>query len=108
MCSTTSFSFNLSQTSKKNLANSSSEIGFPLIRIRSRTATRWGEVYSPNHEPQESVHETYDEICRTYFPLWPGMSQNRIRECARRALALGTSDVDNVKCVQVMRLKTMS
>jgi hypothetical protein len=33
-----------SQTSKKYLAKRSSERGTPLMRIRSRTATRWGEV----------------------------------------------------------------
>ena len=37
---TTLFFSNLSQTSKKYLAKSSSEIGLPLILIRSRTATR--------------------------------------------------------------------
>lgn len=41
------FAINLSHTWKKYLANSSSEIGRPLIRILSRTATRWGEVYRP-------------------------------------------------------------
>lgn len=44
---TTSFLSSLSHTSKKNFANSSSDIGAPLIRMRSRTATRWGDVYRP-------------------------------------------------------------
>ena len=33
-----------SQTSKKYLANKGSGRGWPLIRIRSLTAQRWGEV----------------------------------------------------------------
>lgn len=38
---------NLSQTSQKYLANTSSSIGFPLILILSLTATMCGEVYKP-------------------------------------------------------------
>ena len=38
----------LSHTSKKNRAKSDSDKGSPLILIRSRTAHRWGDVYSPS------------------------------------------------------------
>ena len=41
---TLSFCSSLSHTSKKNWENCSSESGAPLMRIRSRTATRCGEV----------------------------------------------------------------
>ena len=46
---TVSLASNLSHTSKKNLAKSSSDIGAPLILMRSRTATRCGDVYRPMH-----------------------------------------------------------
>lgn len=36
-----------SQTSKKYLTKSSSEIGVELIRMRSRTAMRWGDMKRP-------------------------------------------------------------
>lgn len=41
---TTSFLSSRSQTSKKKRAKSSSDIGEPFMRMRSRTATRCGEV----------------------------------------------------------------
>jgi len=44
---TVSFASSLSHTSKKYFEKSSSEIGAPLMRIRSLTATRCGDVYSP-------------------------------------------------------------
>jgi hypothetical protein len=44
---TCGFASSRSHTSKKYLANRSSEIGSPFIRIRSRTAHRCGDVYRP-------------------------------------------------------------
>lgn len=44
---TCSFFSSASQTSKKYLAKSALESGIPLIRILSRTATRWGDVNRP-------------------------------------------------------------
>lgn len=44
---TLSFSPSLSHTSKKYLVKSSSDNGTPFTRIRSRTATRCGDVNRP-------------------------------------------------------------
>ena len=48
MVLTSWFFSNLSHTSKKNEENCSSDNGTAFILMRSRTATRWGEVYSPD------------------------------------------------------------
>lgn len=45
---TSSFVSSLSHTSKKYFAKFSSDMGIPLTRMRSRTATICGEVYRPS------------------------------------------------------------
>ena len=55
------FSPSLSHTSKKNEENCSSDKGTEFILMRSRTATRWGEVHNPTRS-DDDLEDTVDRI----------------------------------------------
>ena len=69
-------SLRASQTSKKYFANKFADMGVELIRIRSRTAIRWGEVKSPTFLGMSCDLRYCERMESTYahvepFPLVP-------------------------------------
>jgi hypothetical protein len=80
-------------------------MGTPLIRIRSRTATRCGEVYKPTQSPkhqQKSAH--IYQVQRTNFPLWFRMAEDRVYEGTSRSFALRPGYVKYVERIKIVLL----
>lgn len=78
-------------------------MGTPLIRIRSRTATRCGEVYKPTQSPKHiSAH--MDQLQHTNFPLRFRIAEDRVYEGTSRAFALCSRYVKHIERIKVALL----
>jgi hypothetical protein len=94
-----------SHTSKKYLANDSREIGTELIRMRSRTAIRWGDVKRPTFRGVSCDVRYFDKIEFTkaqveplpFVPAtWITLSLSKSRCLEGRSAAVG---IGREKCV---------
>jgi hypothetical protein len=80
-------------------------MGTPLIRIRSRTATRCGEVYKPTQSTKHQWRSAHiDQVQRTNFPLWFRMTKDRVYEGTSRTFALRSGHMKYVEGIKIVLL----